>query len=69
MSNTTINHYLSDIKLILKEAYRTEVIDSNLGARVRKLAKDSKVHRNPSKPTALQAHAYAQGNEIYLSPG
>lgn len=28
-----------------------------------------RVHRNSSKPAQLQAHAYAQGNDIYLGPG
>lgn len=30
---------------------------------------DVKVYRNSSKPAQLQAHAYAQGTEIHLSPG
>ncbi len=30
---------------------------------------DVKVHRNSSKPTQLQAHAYAQGTDIHLGPG
>lgn len=30
---------------------------------------DVKVHYNSSKPAQLQAHAYAQGNQIHLSPG
>lgn len=30
---------------------------------------DVKVHRNSGKPAQLQAHAYAQGNEIHLAPG
>ena len=30
---------------------------------------DVKVHRNSDKPTQLQAHAYAQGTDIYLGPG
>ena len=30
---------------------------------------DVKVHRNSSKPTQLQAHAYAQGTDIHLAPG
>ncbi|MDF2177180.1 DUF4157 domain-containing protein [Aliiglaciecola sp. CAU 1673] len=30
---------------------------------------DVKVHFNSSKPAALQAHAYAQGNQIHLAPG
>jgi len=28
-----------------------------------------RVHRNSSKPAALQAHAYAQGQDIHLGPG
>ncbi|MEX1827058.1 DUF4157 domain-containing protein [Luteibacter sp. CQ10] len=28
-----------------------------------------KVHRNSTKPAQLNAHAYAQGHEIYLGPG
>ena len=28
-----------------------------------------KVHRNSDKPAAVQAHAYAQGNDIHLGPG
>lgn len=28
-----------------------------------------RVHRNSSKPAALQAHAYAQGSDIHLAPG
>lgn len=28
-----------------------------------------KVHRNSSKPAAIQAHAYAQGQDIHLGPG
>ncbi len=28
-----------------------------------------RVHRNSSKPAALQAHAYAQGKDIHLGPG
>lgn len=28
-----------------------------------------KVHYNSSKPAAVQAHAYAQGNEIHLGSG
>ncbi len=27
------------------------------------------VHRNSSKPAAVQAHAYAQGSDIHLAPG
>ncbi|WP_299495241.1 DUF4157 domain-containing protein [uncultured Shewanella sp.] len=30
---------------------------------------DVKVHRNSSKPAQLQAHAFAQGNDIYLGAG
>lgn len=30
---------------------------------------DVKVHYNSDKPAHLQAHAYAQGNEIHLGPG
>ena len=30
---------------------------------------DVKVHRNSSKPAQLQAHAYAQGNQIHLASG
>ncbi|MBL0911127.1 MAG: DUF4157 domain-containing protein [Bacteroidia bacterium] len=30
---------------------------------------DVKVHRNSSKPSQLQAHAYAQGSDIHLAPG
>ena len=30
---------------------------------------DVRVHRNSSKPAAVQAHAYAQGNDIHLGPG
>lgn len=30
---------------------------------------DVKVHKNSNKPAKLQAHAYAQGNEIHLGPG
>ncbi len=30
---------------------------------------DAKVHYNSSKPAQLNAHAYAQGTEIHLSPG
>ena len=30
---------------------------------------DVKVHRNSDKPAQLQAHAYAQGTDIYLGPG
>ncbi|WP_305982798.1 eCIS core domain-containing protein [Roseivirga thermotolerans] len=30
---------------------------------------DVKVHYNSSKPAQLQAHAYAQGNQIHLAPG
>lgn len=42
ISNTTINLYLSDLKLILKEAYRTDVIKSNPGLKVNRLVKNSK---------------------------
>lgn len=28
-----------------------------------------KVHYNSPKPAALQAHAYAQGNDVQLPPG
>jgi hypothetical protein len=31
--------------------------------------RDVRVHHNSSKPATLQAHAYAQGNQIYLGPG
>jgi hypothetical protein len=30
---------------------------------------DVKVHYNSSEPSALQAHAYAQGSDIHLAPG
>lgn len=30
---------------------------------------DVKVHYNSSKPTQLQAHAYAQGTDIHMAPG
>ncbi|HZX27914.1 MAG TPA: DUF4157 domain-containing protein [Telluria sp.] len=30
---------------------------------------DVQVHRNSPKPAQLQAHAYAQGNQIHLAPG
>ena len=30
---------------------------------------DVRVHRNSAKPAQLQAHAYAQGSDIYLAPG
>ncbi|TDR82782.1 DUF4157 domain-containing protein [Paludibacterium purpuratum] len=30
---------------------------------------DVRVHRNSDKPAQLQAHAYAQGSDIYLGPG
>lgn len=30
---------------------------------------DIKVHYNSSKPDQLNAHAFAQGNDIHLAPG
>jgi hypothetical protein len=30
---------------------------------------DVRVHYNSTKPAAVQAHAYAQGNDIHLAPG
>ncbi len=30
---------------------------------------DVRVHHNSSKPQAVQAHAYAQGSDIYVAPG
>jgi hypothetical protein len=30
---------------------------------------DVRVHYNSRKPTSLQAHSYAQGNDIHLGPG
>ena len=30
---------------------------------------DVKVHRNSSKPSELQAHAYAQGTDVHVAPG
>ena len=30
---------------------------------------DVRVHRNSARPAQLQAHAYAQGSDIYLAPG
>jgi len=30
---------------------------------------DTRVHYNSSKPAQLQAHAYAQGNQIHIAPG
>ncbi len=30
---------------------------------------DTRVHYNSDKPAQLQAHAYAQGNEIHIAPG
>ena len=30
---------------------------------------DTRVHYNSSKPAQLQAHAYAQGNQIHVAPG
>lgn len=30
---------------------------------------DVKVHYNSSKPAAVNAHAYAQGTDIYVAPG
>ena len=30
---------------------------------------DVSVHKNSNKPAQLQAHAFAQGNEIHLGPG
>jgi len=31
--------------------------------------KDVKVHYNSSRPAQLNAHAYAQGSDIYIGPG
>lgn len=30
---------------------------------------DVRVHYNSTKPAAVQAHSYAQGNDIHLAPG
>ena len=30
---------------------------------------DVKVHYNSEKPAQLHAHAYTQGNEVYVAPG
>ena len=30
---------------------------------------DVRVHYNSTKPAAVQAHAYAQGNDIHVAPG
>lgn len=48
-------------------------LPTNLKAGVENLSgysmDDVKVHRNSSKPSQLQAHAYAQGTDIHLGPG
>lgn len=48
-------------------------LPSNLQRGVEKLSgqnmSDVQVHKNSPKPAQLQAHAYAQGNQIHLGPG
>ena len=48
-------------------------LPSNLKSGVEKLSgqdmSDVSVHRNSDKPAQLNAHAYAQGNDIHLGPG
>lgn len=55
-----------------KKKNKTELADA-LKAGIESLSglamDDVKVHYNSSKPAQLQAHAYAQGNDIHLAPG
>jgi hypothetical protein len=48
-------------------------LPDRLKARVEQLSglalDDVRVHYNSAKPTAVQAHAYAQGSDIHLAPG
>lgn len=62
----------SPVSLIQKKENKTGLPD-NLKLGMENLSGMSldnvKVHRNSPKPATLQAHAFTQGNEIYLSSG
>jgi hypothetical protein len=63
---------LSDNRLIQKKANNTGLPD-NLKSGIENLSghamDDVKVHYNSDKPAQLNAHAYAQGNDIHVASG
>ncbi|WP_417873725.1 eCIS core domain-containing protein [Xanthomarina gelatinilytica] len=65
-------HSIKQQHPIQKKPNKTGLPD-NLKAGIENLSghsmDDVKVHYNSAKPTALQAHAYAQGTDIHLGPG
>lgn len=66
------NNSIEQNNLIQKKENNTGLPD-NLKSGIEGLSgysmDDVKVHRNSNKPAQLQAHAYAQGNDIHLGPG
>jgi len=46
-----------------------DALRSGLAAQAAREIPDLRVHYNSHRPTQLQAHAYTQGNDIFLAPG
>ncbi len=70
---TVINHSaIDEIEPIQKKENQTGLPD-DLKSGIEHLSgysmDDVNVHKNSSQPAQLQAHAYAEGTEIYLAPG
>ena len=69
---TIADNFTQHNNLIQRKENNTGLPD-NLKSGIEKLSgipmDDVKVHRNSDKPAQLNAHAYAQGNEIHLGSG
>ncbi len=72
LRESTNNHFTHQQQAIQKKENKTGLPD-NLKSGIENLSgyslDDVKVHRNSDKPAQIQAHAYAQGTDIYLASG
>lgn len=67
------NERITQLKQVAQRKPNNTGLPDNLKSGMENLSgysmDDVKVHYNSAKPAQLQAHAYAQGNQIHLGPG
>lgn len=72
MPNVTLSEAATQQEPVSQKPNNTGIPDA-MKARFENLSgfsfDDVKVHYNSDKPAQLQAHAYAQGNQVYMGPG
>jgi len=73
VSQRKVGHVLADNRNIAQRQANNTGLPSDLKSGMENLSGMSldhvRVHHNSSKPAAVQAHAYAQGNNIHLASG